>query len=345
MHAAIGYLRVSTHEQGRRGFSLETQRRDIEAFGAREGFAARWWYQDVQTGGGTDALQLRPGLAAALKDARLRRRTRQGLRPLRTACLRVASGARAEADFRAQQDCCRSAEAPRKAIRVRDALEGQRHRISAMGRAAKTKAANERAEAYRLHIEWALRQPGLRGKKISLNRAADMLNARNIESPRGGSWTGTQMQVMAIRLGIYHPLSFLRWEVARAKVRALWRRHPDLSAGRAAVRLGLGICRAEWLMRECRLAAARRDPTYKRIGWHLDRFTAARLRIAAIWRRHPELTAGEIRQKLRPRYYLRLEWVQQVLRECWRPHAKPRHPMLPRPYAPWRFRGRARACR
>src|ERR1700694_134411 len=73
MQAAVGYLRVSTREQGRRGFSLETQRRDIEAFGAREGFTAKSWYQDVQTGGGADALQLRPGLAAALREAKLRR--------------------------------------------------------------------------------------------------------------------------------------------------------------------------------------------------------------------------------------------------------------------------------
>jgi len=73
MQAAIGYLRVSTPEQGRSGFSLDTQRRDIGAFGAREGFTITSWHQDVQTGRGADALQLRPGLAAALKEARLRR--------------------------------------------------------------------------------------------------------------------------------------------------------------------------------------------------------------------------------------------------------------------------------
>jgi len=73
MQTAIGYLRVSTKEQGRRGSSLETQRRDLGAFGAHEGFTITSWYQDVQTGGGADALQLRPGLAAALNEARLRR--------------------------------------------------------------------------------------------------------------------------------------------------------------------------------------------------------------------------------------------------------------------------------
>src|SRR5215467_3457637 len=70
---AVGYLRVSTQEQGRRGFSLESQRREIECFGARQGFSVKSWYQDVQTGGGTDALQLRPGLAAALREAKARR--------------------------------------------------------------------------------------------------------------------------------------------------------------------------------------------------------------------------------------------------------------------------------
>jgi DNA invertase Pin-like site-specific DNA recombinase len=39
MQAAIGYLRVSTREQGRSGLGLAAQRHEIEAFGAREGFA------------------------------------------------------------------------------------------------------------------------------------------------------------------------------------------------------------------------------------------------------------------------------------------------------------------
>jgi hypothetical protein len=70
MQAAIGYLRVSTREQGRSGLGLAAQRYDIEAFGAREGFKLKSWYQDVQTGAGADTLLLRPGLATALKHAR-----------------------------------------------------------------------------------------------------------------------------------------------------------------------------------------------------------------------------------------------------------------------------------
>jgi Resolvase, N terminal domain len=73
MQAAIGYLRVSAREQGRSELGLAAQRSEIEAFGAREGLSVRARYQDLQTGGGADALLLRPGLAAALKEAKAAR--------------------------------------------------------------------------------------------------------------------------------------------------------------------------------------------------------------------------------------------------------------------------------
>jgi DNA invertase Pin-like site-specific DNA recombinase len=70
MSEAIGYLRVSTAEQGRSGLGLAAQRFEIEAFVARQGFTVKSWHQDIQTGAGTDALLLRPGLAAGLKEAK-----------------------------------------------------------------------------------------------------------------------------------------------------------------------------------------------------------------------------------------------------------------------------------
>ena len=70
MSEAIGYLRVSTREQGRSGLGLAAQRHEIEEFGKRQGFTIRTWHQDIQTGAGADALLLRPGLAAAIKEAK-----------------------------------------------------------------------------------------------------------------------------------------------------------------------------------------------------------------------------------------------------------------------------------
>jgi DNA invertase Pin-like site-specific DNA recombinase len=70
MQAAIGYLRVSTQEQGRSGLGLAAQRSEIEAFGAQQGFSVKTWYQYIQTGAGADALLMRPGLAAALNEAK-----------------------------------------------------------------------------------------------------------------------------------------------------------------------------------------------------------------------------------------------------------------------------------
>jgi len=57
LQAAIGYLRVSTQEQGRSGLGLASQRFEIEQFAKRKGFSVNSWYQDVQTGAGSDALQ------------------------------------------------------------------------------------------------------------------------------------------------------------------------------------------------------------------------------------------------------------------------------------------------
>jgi DNA invertase Pin-like site-specific DNA recombinase len=353
MQAAIGYLRVSTREQGRSGLGLAAQRSEIETFGARERFSVKSWYQDVQTGAGADALQLRPGLALALKEAkrarcplivsRLDRLSRNvhfitGLMEHRVHFIVAALGkdcdnftlhiyaSLAEQERKMISERNKAAAAARKLkgrqFGLQTVSKAEQRRISALGRAAKSKAAMERAEAYRLHIEWALRQPGFRGRRISFNCAADTLNERNVESPKGGVWTGNQLQIMAIRLGIYHPLAFLPREVARARVRAIWEQHPEFSgrqvAASARLEHPLGICRTWKLLRECREAAAKHDPVHKQVGWHLDKFTAARIRVGAIWKRHPEFTAKQVIESLGPEHSVRVPWVQQVLKECCR---------------------------
>lgn len=371
MQATIGYLRVSTREQGRSGLGLAAQRHEIEAFALREGLAVRSWHQDVQTGAGADALLLRPGLAAALKEAkttkctlivsRLDRLSRNvhfisGLMEHRVHFIVAAFGrdcdhfvlhiyaSLAEQERKMISERIKAVKAAAKCRGSKFGLalrpKAERRRVSLLGRAAWVKAAVERAEAYRLHVEWALRQPGKNGRPIAFSAAARKLNERNIESPMGGHWQGTQLQRMAPRLGLNHPSGSLSREVARARVGAMWRQHPEVTGRQAIVSLGLkhllGIGRARQLLKECRLAAAKRSAQHRKVGWWLDRWTATRIRIGAICKRHPEFTARQVIRKLGPEHsvQLKLKWVMQVMNECWRasPMAYPKRGMGRRLY-------------
>jgi DNA invertase Pin-like site-specific DNA recombinase len=70
MRQAIAYHRVSTQQQGRSGLGLEAQRNAIVSFAAAEGFELVRTFTEVETGKGSDALDRRPQLAAALEAAR-----------------------------------------------------------------------------------------------------------------------------------------------------------------------------------------------------------------------------------------------------------------------------------
>lgn len=380
MKHAIGYLRVSTQEQGRSGLSLAAQRFDIEHFGKREGFSIISWYQDIQTGAGRDALLLRPGLAAALKEARavrcplivsrLDRLSRNvhfiaGLMEHKVHFV-VALFGRDIDDF-TLHIYASIAEQERKMIaeRVRAATliakgEGrkfglqlrpkswQRH-VSALGRAALIKEANERAEAYRLYIEWALRQPGRRGQPISFRGAAIKLNERNIETPLGGQWRGHHLQRMAARLKLNHPLARMPEKLARARVRALFKQCPNVTGREVVANLGtphpLDLRRAYGFVKECRRDAAMRSDVHRRVGWYLDYRTATRVRIGAMWKRHPEFTAKELIGKLNLGPDSPVKWVQRIMNECWKKHDGARREQRRigrRFYNPWRSHSSAR---
>ena len=71
--ALIGYARVSTSQQGRSGLGLEAQKQALERFAEAEGFTLARLFVEVETGKGSDALERRPQLAAALNEARRQR--------------------------------------------------------------------------------------------------------------------------------------------------------------------------------------------------------------------------------------------------------------------------------
>jgi DNA invertase Pin-like site-specific DNA recombinase len=70
MQPLVAYYRVSTQKQGRSGLGLEAQRAAVRAFAAAEGFEIIEEFTEVETGKGSDALDRRPQLKAALKAAK-----------------------------------------------------------------------------------------------------------------------------------------------------------------------------------------------------------------------------------------------------------------------------------
>lgn len=347
---AIGYLRVSTSEQGRSGLGLEAQRAEMEAFATREGLGIEAWHQDVQTGAGKDALVLRPGLAQALKEAkaakcplivsRLDRLSRNvhfitGLMESRVHFMVAALGK--DCDDFTLHIYASLAEQERKMIseRITIAIAASKRRggkwgtdgrskawakkFQATGVAALKTAANERAEAYRLHIEWALHKPSFFGGRISFWEAAKKLNERNIEAPFGGKWSSKQVSHMAVRLRIDHPKRILEDDVARKLVWEALTKSPAVTIDELLKSLKLpyrlGRKRVNRFMSEFRAKTAKNNYAYRRIGWPVDHWTDSRIRIARILRRSPKLFAWQVAEQLGPGFKRRVDWVRKTMRD------------------------------
>lgn len=351
MKNAIGYLRVSTREQGRSGLGLAAQRNDIETFGAKEGFSVMAWHQDIHTGAGRDALILRPGLAIALKAARaarcplivsrLDRLSRNvhfisGLMEHKVHFMVAALGR--DCDAFTLHIYASLAEQERKMIseRIKAALarirartplglrqkrsKGFRRRLLVLSIAGKRRAAMERAEALRTHIEWALGHPGVDGKPISFRAAAERLNAQGVPGPKGGYWQSTNLMDLACRLGLRERPIHVPLKVLQERVREIWKTNPEiLPSGvraRIASQFSIGSTRAERLLRKCRKAVADRSDVHRHVGWPLDRKTVARIAVGGIWKRHPHWTAKQVIRRLNPKHHVTVPWVQGIMRQC-----------------------------
>jgi hypothetical protein len=125
----------------------------------------------------------------------------------------------------------------------------------------------------------------------------------------------------------------------------IWKEHPEYSARQIKADMGLehplGLDRTWQFLRECRMDVAKRSAVQTRVGWYIDRQTAARARIGAIWKRHPEFTAKQVMERLEPRHSVREKWVMRVMNECWRAYARPSPKQLRagrRAYYYWRAR-------
>lgn len=224
---AVGYVRVSTSSQARSGLGLEAQRQAIEAFAEREGFTIRQWFQEAESGAGSDALERRPQLAAAIGAARrfrgpvlvakLDRLSRDvhfisGLMAHRVEFIVTDLGrqsdpfilhlfaalAEKERQMISERTRAGLAAAKRRGQRLGMRARSKRdvRRIAARGTAANAAAALHRIEALRPHIEFALKD------NAPLRQAAETLNTRGVHSPRGGRWHAPSLLKAARRLGL-----------------------------------------------------------------------------------------------------------------------------------------------
>jgi DNA invertase Pin-like site-specific DNA recombinase len=227
MQSAVAYVRVSTSGQERSGLGLEAQRAAIIEFAKREGLSIREWFSEAESGKGSDALELRPQLAAALKKAKalkapvivakLDRLSRDvhfisGLMSKRVEFIVTSLGRQSDPFILHLYAALAEKERAMISERTKAGLQAAKRRgrklgmdakskravkeISAKGAQANKDAALQRLEGSRWMIEAALRDAG------SLRKAADLLNARGISSPAGGRWHAPSLLKASKRLGL-----------------------------------------------------------------------------------------------------------------------------------------------
>lgn len=221
MEKAVAYLRVSTEKQGRSGLGLEAQRDAIDRFAEREGIELAAEFVEVETGKGTDALDRRPQLAAALAHARrvkcpiivakLDRLSRDvhfisGLMSQRLPFIVAELGA--DADPFMLHLYAALAEKERKLIseRTKAALAAKRAQGVKLGnrtnladaRAKAVASTKATADAFALNVLPIIRDVKASGVN-SYRGIAEALNARGVRTARGGTWQAATVRNIVLR--------------------------------------------------------------------------------------------------------------------------------------------------
>jgi DNA invertase Pin-like site-specific DNA recombinase len=221
MKTAIAYYRVSTQRQGRSGLGLEAQRTAVSRFAETEGITLLSEFTEVETGKGTDALDRRPQLAAALATARqakcpvlvakLDRLSRDvafiaGLMAQRVPFIVAELGtdadpfmlhlyaALAEKERRQISERTRAALAARKERGTKLGNPRNPGEAAATGRQVQTKGAEQFAATV-LPIITSLQKAGVQ----SYRGIAAALNGRGVRTARGGRWQVSNVRNLLVR--------------------------------------------------------------------------------------------------------------------------------------------------
>lgn len=212
----IGYIRVSTAQQGKSGLGIEAQKQDLQRFAVSEGFElADNLYVEIETGKGSDALERRPQLAAALNEARrqkcpiavakLDRLARDvhfisGLMAHRVPFLVADLGPDVDPFILHLFAALAQKERAMISARTKAALAAAKEKKVKLGNPnieqARKKAITEivnRADQHAANVLPIIREIKRTGL-TSLRQIADALNKRGITSPRGGQWHATAVR-------------------------------------------------------------------------------------------------------------------------------------------------------
>lgn len=216
----ITYIRVSTSQQGRSGLGIEAQRQALAHFAATEGFTVAREFVEVETGKGSDALDRRPQLKAALAAARklkchvavakLDRLSRDvhfvsGLMAHKVPFLVAELGP--DVDPFVLHLFAALAEKERSLIstRTRQALSAAKARGVALGnprlhvaRKSAVEAVTAEADRFAANVLPIIREAQKAGA-TSLRDIATALNARGIATARGGQWHAKSVSNMLAR--------------------------------------------------------------------------------------------------------------------------------------------------
>ena len=210
----IAYYRVSTDGQGKSGLGLEAQREAVTRFAANESLEVAGEFIEVETGKGSDALDKRPQLAAALRKAKqlgahiavskLDRLSRDvhfisGLMSKRVPFIVAQLGRNVDPFMLHIYAALAEKERAMISERTRDALAKAKQRGVKLGNPNVGKTVTEATAARDAVLKPILQEMW----EMPYRDIAQELTNRNIPTPRGGDlWNAmTVMRVMK-RLGI-----------------------------------------------------------------------------------------------------------------------------------------------
>jgi DNA invertase Pin-like site-specific DNA recombinase len=212
--ALVGYIRVSTSQQGRSGLGIDAQRQTLRQFAQAEGFELVREFVEVETGKGADAIDRRPQLKAALAFARkqkchvgvakLDRLSRDvhfisGLMAHKVPFLVAELGPDVDPFVLHLFAALAEKERALISMRTRQALAAAKARGVTLGspklhvaRKSAVDAIKAEADRHAANVLPIIREAQKAGA-TTLRQIAEALNARGVTTARGGQWYATSV--------------------------------------------------------------------------------------------------------------------------------------------------------